>query len=472
MSYIFYGFWDWRFCLLLAGTTAVTFACALPRSHRRAWCTVAIALNLAVLVIFKYFNFFGNGLTRFLALFGWAVDWFTLDVLLPVGISFYTFQAISYSVDVYRRDIMPTRDFIAFAGFLSFFPQLVAGPIERSTQLLPQFFTPRAWDRSRTVEGLKLILWGMFKKCAVADALMSLTTPLWDSNFSELTPFGAVIAVIGFAIQIYADFSGYSDIARGAAKLLGFELMVNFRTPFFSRNIVELWHRWHISLMQWFTHYVYIPLGGSRKGNRYVNIMIVFFLSGLWHGAHTTFVIWGILCGLVYILAIAFNARRYNPRKVAPASRRDLLNIAATFLIFSALFIAFRAPDIALLGRALGILSWPSIACACGALAVAAIVARLPFRFNFTLIFSTLIALGILTAFIRPEIFYSQFIWRHGLITALLMFMIEWRARNHSYGLAVMPRRRWVRWVVYMALYLVVISGAASSYDPFLYFQF
>lgn len=471
-SYLFYGWWDWRFCFLLAATTLVTFGCALPRRHRRWWCTASIVFNIATLILFKYFGFFGNGLRRLFEAVGWAMDWFTIDILLPVGISFYTLQAISYSVDVYRRDIAPTRDLVAFAGFLSFFPQLVAGPIERSTQLLPQFLKPRRWDYDRAVEGMRLILWGLFKKCAVADMLVCLVEPLWDSYAVDLPLHAAFSAVIAFAIQVYADFSGYSDIARGAAKLLGFELMVNFRFPFFSRNLLEFWHRWHISLMEWFTRYVYIPLGGSRSGNRLVNVMIVFLLSGLWHGANVCYVVWGATCGLFYIATMLAGAQRHNPKKEEIGNRSNLWQMVLTFILFAIPMVFFRSPNLDIAITSYARVGWKSGVLFALMIGAAYVISRVRIRYNFTAIFSVIVLLGVVCFWVRPDWFYTVFFLRRGMIMALLMFMVEWRARHLSFGLSIVPRRRWIRIAAYLALYLLIISSAAESDEPFLYFQF
>lgn len=474
MSYLFYGWWDWRFCFLLAGTTLVTYLCALPNTHRKAWTAVAIVSNLSVLVLFKYFNFFSKGLQHIFSFFGWGLDWFTIDVLLPVGISFYTFQAISYSVDVYRGDISPTRNFIAFAGFLSFFPQLVAGPIERASQLLPQFLNPRKWDYANAVMGLRLILWGLFKKCAVADALACLVDPLWNewSWTLDVSSQSAFTAAISFAIQLYADFSGYCDIARGTALLLGFNLMVNFRYPYFSRNVLEFWHRWHISLMQWFTRYVYIPLGGSRKGNSYINIMVVFLLSGLWHGADLTFLIWGAMCGLFYIVAIAAGARRFRPGESEPATRRNTFAMAVTFFLYALPCLFFRAPDLSYAIHSFELLGWQSFVFCLICLAAAWITGRWPWHINFKLVFVCVLGLAAAAVyFSSSELIHSIFV-RQGLFTALLMFMVEWRGRRNSFALQVMSKSRVLRFTVYIALYILIIMGVTDSDEPFLYFQF
>ncbi|MBQ1583881.1 MAG: MBOAT family protein, partial [Muribaculaceae bacterium] len=306
-SYVFYGWWDWKMLGLIVLTSASTFGTALmmrgDRSrHDRSWAAANIVLNLGILAVFKYLNFMRDSFVHLLGLFGVNPDWPTLNILLPVGISFYTFQAISYTIDVYRGDVKPTRDAVAFGVFIAFFPQLVAGPIERATNLLPQFLRRKEFDYDTAVIGMRQILWGLAKKVIVADSVGYYVDQLLYNPYYYAAP-SMIWAGILFAVQIYADFSGYSDIAIGSAKLLNIRLQPNFRYPFFSRNMKELWQRWHISLMTWFRHYVYFPLGGSRRGKwrTALNVMIVFALSGLWHGADWTFVIWGTVNGLLLL---------------------------------------------------------------------------------------------------------------------------------------------------------------------------
>lgn len=472
MSYLFYGWWDWRFCFLLGGVTTITYFCARIRNRRKLWTTVAVAVNLGTLIIFKYFNFFSKGLMGIFNVLGWAVDWFSIDVLLPVGISFYIFQAVGYLMDVYRGDIPPCRNFLVFACFISFFPQLVAGPIERAEKLIPQFSRPRQWNYGRAVEGMRLILWGLFKKCAVADLLGVLVDPLWNPWTTSLSAGASFTALIAFPIQLYADFSGYCDIARGLAKLLGFELMVNFSYPYFSRNVIEFWHRWHISLMEWFTRYVYIPMGGSRKGNRYLHIMIVFLLSGLWHGAAMSFVVWGGLCGIFYAASVAMRLPRYRPADTPPGGRRDAAAMALTFILYALPCVFFRAPGFDAALSAFRIIGWQPWLALLVALGFVKVVSLWPRGFNFTAIFILVSIGGAVLALLWPVTFLKSVIVRVGMLTALLMFMAEWRGRDKSFALAVMPRRRWVRYAAYIGLYLITMSAAADRGMPFLYFQF
>jgi len=310
-SYVFYGWWDWRFLSLIAFSTAVDYAVGLqiakanaaelapdapedacsPKAKR--WLFVSLAVNLGLLGYFKYANFFIESWVDAWAAAGVTMHASTLQIILPVGISFYTFQTLSYSIDIYRRRLEPSKDFIAFAAFVSFFPQLVAGPIERASALLPQITKRRHFDYDLAVSGMRLILWGMFKKVVVADTCAIYVNDIF-ANYEQYSGPTLVLGAIYFAFQIYGDFSGYSDIAIGTARLFGIRLMTNFRTPYFSRDIAEFWRRWHISLSTWFRDYLYIPLGGSRVGKWKAvrNTFIIFLVSGFWHGANWTFVAW------------------------------------------------------------------------------------------------------------------------------------------------------------------------------------
>tara|TARA_R110002050_G_scaffold296426_1_gene456390 strand:+ start:36745 stop:38196 length:1452 start_codon:yes stop_codon:yes gene_type:complete len=308
-SYVFYGWWDWRFLSLILLSTVVDFFVANKiysnqiQSKRKIWLWISVIFNVGLLGFFKYSNFFIDSWIDMFSMLGYTIkSTWTLRVILPVGISFYTFQTMSYSFDVYYKKLTPTKDFLSFATFVSFFPQLVAGPIERASNLLSQITNKRTFSYKQSVEGIKLILWGLFKKVVIADAL----APIVDDIFSNYTDYPASTLIIGvtlFSFQVYGDFSGYSDIAIGTAKLFGIELMSNFKFPQFSRNVAEYWQRWHVSLSTWFRHYVYIPLGGSRvsKLKSIRNICIIFLISGFWHGANWTFIFWGAFHALVFI---------------------------------------------------------------------------------------------------------------------------------------------------------------------------
>jgi D-alanyl-lipoteichoic acid acyltransferase DltB (MBOAT superfamily) len=350
-SYVFYGWWDWRFLSLIAISTLVDFTLgrAIEKStkDRSRWFFLLASLvaNLGLLGFFKYYNFFAESLSASLENIGIEVNEFTLNIVLPVGISFYTFQTLSYTIDVYRRKARATNDLIAFAAYVSFFPQLVAGPIERASSFLPQFLSERKFEYEAAVLGLKLILWGLFKKLVVADNAGELADKIFD-NF-ELYP-GPILflGAVYFGFQIYGDFSGYSDIARGTSKLFGFDLMINFRCPYFSRNIAEFWQRWHISLNTWFRDYVYFPLGGSRCSTSKVirNIFIVFTISGLWHGANWTFVAWGILNAIIFVPLLFW---KDNKKKVSTTAQfRDLPFVAINFALVMICWIPFRCVSI------------------------------------------------------------------------------------------------------------------------------
>ncbi|RMG74232.1 MAG: MBOAT family protein [Bacteroidetes bacterium] len=305
-SYVFYGWWDWRFLGLIVLSSAVDYwvgrqiaATEEPRQRRR-WLSLSLASNLGILGLFKYLGFFVESLRSSLAIAGIAIEGPAWNILLPVGISFYTFQTLSYTLDIYRGQLQPTRDPLAFFAFVAFFPQLVAGPIERAQRLLPQFLASRSFDRGQAVRGLRLMLYGFFKKLVIADGLARWVDPLFEQ--AEAVPgLWLWLAALGFSLQIYADFSAYSDIAVGVARLFGFELMTNFRAPYGARSLRAFWSRWHISLSTWFRDYVYIPLGGNRRRHER-NLLITFVLSGLWHGANWTFVLWGAVHGTAYVL--------------------------------------------------------------------------------------------------------------------------------------------------------------------------
>ena len=429
-SYVFYGWWDWRMLCLIVLTSLTTYGSALlmrgDRSrHDRWWVAANVALNLGVLVVFKYLGFLRDSLVDFLGLFGLNPDWPTLHILLPVGISFYTFQAISYTVDVYRGEVKPTRDAVAFCVFIAFFPQLVAGPIERASNLLPQFLRKKQFDYGTAVVGMRQILWGLAKKVIIADSIGYYVDYLLYNPY-HFTASSMLWAGVLFVVQIYADFSGYSDIAIGSARLFNIRLQPNFRYPFFSRNMREVWQRWHISLIGWFRHYVYFPMGGSRHGKwrTAVNVMVLFLLSGLWHGADWTFVVWGVFNGLLVLPFVFLPKRRLGEH----ASLRELPRIVVTFLLFAVEAIAFRAANIAHLGEILDVMlntSW----------------------------------------LVRPTfgqpIFYM-----------VPFFIIEWLGRRQEFPLERMPFPAAVRWLIYWLLTVGISVYSLDSDMQFIYFQF
>jgi len=429
-SYVFYGWWDWRMLSLIMLTSLSTWGSAILMKGDRSradktWATLNIVLNVGILCVFKYLNFLRDSFVQLLGLFGVNPDWPTLHILLPVGISFYTFQAISYTIDVYRGDIKPTRNVVAFAVFIAFFPQLVAGPIERATNLLPQFMRRKTFDYDNAVVGMRQILWGLAKKVIIADNVGYYVDQLLLNPYYFEAP-SMVWAAILFAVQIYADFSGYSDIAIGSARLLNIRLQPNFRYPFFSRNMKELWQRWHISLMTWFRYYVYFPLGGSRRGRwrTVVNTMIVFSLSGLWHGANWTFVIWGTVNGLLLLPFI------FMPRKQLSehATLRDLPRCVLTFLTFAAVFLIFRANGITHLGVICDVLvngSW---------------LTR--------------------PMYVDPILYIVPF------------FVIEWLGRKQEFPIKRLPFPTAVRWIIYWALLIGISIASLDRNMQFIYFQF
>lgn len=356
-SYFFYGCWDWRFLSLILFSTIVDYAIGLRLSKqenqqkRKLLLWISIAVNLGFLGVFKYYNFFLDNLVASFSFFGVKLGVQSLKIILPVGISFYTFQTLSYTIDVYNRKLSPTKDFVAFAAFVSFFPQLVAGPIERATNLLPQFFKKRVFNYNSAISGLRQILWGLFKKIVIADNCAKYANIIFNhsDDYSGSTIF---LGAIFFAFQIYGDFSGYSDIAIGTSRLFGFNLMQNFAFPYFSRDVAEFWRRWHISLSTWFRDYLYIPLGGSRLGKwtNIRNVFIIFIVSGFWHGANWTFIVWGALNALFFLPLLLTNNNRSNigivvKGKMFP-SIRDFLSILFTFFLIVLAWVFFRANNL------------------------------------------------------------------------------------------------------------------------------
>ncbi len=349
-SLVFYGYWDWRFLGLLVFSTMLDFTCARgieassdPR-RRKAILLVSVVLNLGLLGVFKYVGFFADSFARLLTNVGVTPGWTTLNIVLPVGISFYTFQTMSYTIDVYRGQLKACRDPVAFGLYVSFFPQLVAGPIERATNLLPQLESRRRVTTRHLSEGAYLILFGLFKKVALADAI----APFVATAFGEAgtaTTLGLWRGMYLFTFQIYLDFSGYSDIARGSAKLLGVDLMENFRQPFFATSLRDLWRRWHVSLSTWLRDYLYLPLGGNRGGPRRaaLNLLLTMTLSGLWHGAAWTFVCWGFAHGLLLGFERALEKRTGSSPVLSGIGPWRVLRTILVFHLLATLFVVFRA---------------------------------------------------------------------------------------------------------------------------------
>ena len=356
-SYLFYGWWDWRFLSLILFSTFVDYFIGRKLGteenvlKRKILLWTSIVINLGFLGFFKYYNFFVDNFITAFSFFGSDIKPNTLNIILPVGISFYTFQTLSYSIDVYRRKLEPTKDFVIFAAFVSFFPQLVAGPIERATNLLPQFYKKRHFEYSKAVDGMRQILWGLFKKIVIADNCAQFANQIFD-NSGDMNGSTLALGALFFTFQIYGDFSGYSDIAIGTSRLFGFDLKRNFAFPYFSRDIAEFWRRWHISLSTWFRDYLYIPLGGSRGGTwmKVRNTFIIFIVSGFWHGANWTFIIWGALNAIYFLPLLLTNNNRNNIDIVAQGkylpSLRELFLMLSTFALTVFAWIFFRAENI------------------------------------------------------------------------------------------------------------------------------
>ena len=356
-SYVFYGWWDWRFLSLIIFSTVVDYLIGQrlrtedKQPKRKVLLWTSIVVNLGFLGFFKYYNFFLENFVDAFSLFGMHINANTLNIILPVGISFYTFQTLSYTIDVYKKKLEPTKDFIAFSAFVCFFPQLVAGPIERATNLLPQFYRKRTFKYHKAVDGMHQILWGLFKKVVIADNCAEFANEIFN-NSADMNGSTLVLGAIFFTFQIYGDFSGYSDIAIGTSRLFGFDLKQNFATPYFSRDIAEFWRRWHISLSTWFRDYLYIPLGGSRGGTwmKVRNTFTIFLVSGFWHGANWTFIIWGGLNAIYFLPLLLTNNNRKNLGVVAEGkllpSFRELIAMLTTFVLTVFAWIFFRAENI------------------------------------------------------------------------------------------------------------------------------
>lgn len=356
-SYLFYGWWDYRFLSLILISTIIDYLvgknlATTESQHKRKillWCS--IVANLGLLGFFKYYNFFVDNFTAAFSFFGTQITSSRLDIILPAGISFYTFQTMSYTIDIYKKKLSPTKDFVAFSAFVCFFPQLIAGPIERATNLLPQFSNKRNFDYSKAVDGMRQILWGLFKKVVIADNCAEYANIIFNHS-ADYSGSTLVFGAIFFAFQIYGDFSGYSDIAIGTSRLFGFELKQNFRFPYFARDIAEFWRRWHISLSTWFRDYLYIPLGGSRGGNwlKLRNMFIIFIVSGFWHGANWTFIVWGLINAIYFVPLLLGNKNRKNMEIVAAGrflpSLKEFSLIVLTFTLTTISWIFFRSNDI------------------------------------------------------------------------------------------------------------------------------
>lgn len=453
-SYFFYGWWDWRFLLLIAGSSCVDFIIGqllhkttIPKK-RKQLLGISLFVNLGLLFYFKYTNFFIESFVSSFRLFGAELEIQSLSIILPVGISFYTFQTLSYTIDVYRKQITPTKDVVSFFAFVSFFPQLVAGPIERASRLLPQFYKTHTFNYDRVKSGLLLVAFGLFKKMVIADRAAVVVNQVFTSP-GDYEGYQVVLASFLFAFQIYCDFSGYSDIAIGVARTMGFNLMKNFDTPYFSTSITAFWRRWHISLSTWFRDYVYIPLGGSRKGNyrTYANLFIVFLVSGLWHGAAINFVIWGAIHGIIIVFEKVTYRSKQPVYKYLGLDKNIFSNRLffglITFTIVCFAWIFFRAESFADAKTLIGSI----------------------FTNNYHLLFSEeLYTLGLER---------GNMILLFGAIISLISFEI---ITKRVAMVPVLAKQSYIfRWSVYFAIALVlVLLGYYGTEDrsQFIYFQF
>ncbi len=445
-SYIFYGWWDWRFLSLIIFSTVVDFLVGqglskqVNKSNRKILLWTSIVVNIGFLGFFKYYNFFLDNFIAAFSFFGTEIKANTLNIILPVGISFYTFQTLSYTIDVYRRKLEPTKNFVAFAAFVSFFPQLVAGPIERATHLLPQFYKKRTFDYSRAVDGLRQILWGLFKKVVIADNAAEYANLIFN-NSNDYSGSTLVLGALFFTIQIYGDFSGYSDIAIGTARLFGFDLMRNFAFPYFSRDIAEFWRRWHISLSTWFRDYLYIPLGGSRGSiwMKVRNTFVIFIVSGFWHGANWTFIIWGALNAIYFLPLLLLNKNRTNLGIVAQGkylpTTKEFFSMLLTFGLTVFAWIFFRAENI---GHAFSYLSE---------------------------IFSQ-------SLFTVPEIAEMKGVFIT-IILVIIFLSFEWLGREQQYAIENIGIKLWrpVQWTLYYGIVLAIFWFGGNE-QQFIYFQF
>lgn len=442
MSYFFYGMWNWHFLFLLIFSTLLDYFTgikiekSITTSKKKFWLVLSVCINLGFLGLFKYYNFFIESVEVLLTNAGIKYNATIINIILPVGISFYTFHGLSYVFDIYNKKIVARRNWVNYALFVSFFPLLVAGPIERATHLLPQIESNRQFNYIKIVDGLKQILWGLFKKIVIADNCAVFANIIFNdpSNYSGST---LLIGAIFFSFQIYGDFSGYSDIALGSARLLGFELLKNFSFPYFSRNLSEFWKKWHISLSSWFRDYLYIPLGGNKSGSvkKIINVLVVFIVSGFWHGANWTFLIWGFINGIFVILDNFVFKTQFKDSIVATGrilpNPKELLQVISTFLIVSLIWIVFRAENLS----------------------------------SIIIYYEHLFSISI---FSIPEIRPTRLI-----ILIIIFVLIEWLGREFDFAISdiFVKKSKILRWTFYILLIscILVFGGKPQS---FIYFQF
>ncbi len=440
VSYVFYGWWDWRFLSLIVFSSLIDYNIGLlldkatEKRKRKLLLMASVLVNLGFLGYFKYYNFFIENFKAAFDSIGIHMEISSLQIILPVGISFYTFQTMSYTIDVYRKKMKPTHNWIQFFAYVSFFPQLVAGPIERASNLLPQFKVKRKFSYDLATDGMRQILWGLFKKMVIADNCAVYVNQIFEAPQDYSSPT-LILGAVLFAFQIYGDFSGYSDIAIGTAKLFGFNLMQNFATPYFSRDIAEFWRRWHISLSTWFRDYLYIPLGGSRCGKwmKVRNTFIIFLVSGFWHGANWTFVIWGFLNALFFLPLLLTSNNRNHIEIVAYNKRlpnlKEFLQIGLTFVLTCLAWIFFRSNSLA----------------------------------------DSLNYITLIGSANSGEILYPIIL----IILILGLVMMEWFGRKRVHTLqAIMIWPRSVRQIFYGIIVLLIILFMPNEANSFIYFQF
>lgn len=442
-SYVFYGWWDWRFLSLIIFSSILDYFIGIQIAKTKTICMrklflwLSICINLGFLGFFKYYNFFIDNFVQAFTFFGLEVKPNTLNIILPLGISFYTFQTLSYTIDVYKRKLKPTKDIISFLAFVSFFPQLVAGPIERASHLLPQFYKKREFHYSKAVNGCKQILWGLIKKVVIADNCAYYANIIF-TDYQDFNASTLFLGALFFAFQIYGDFSGYSDIAIGTSRLFGFNLKQNFAFPYFSRDIAEFWRRWHISLSTWFRDYLYIPLGGSKVGTlaKVRNTFLIFVVSGFWHGANWTFIIWGFLNALFFLPLLLTNKNRINTSIVAQNSVlpnvKELFQMSSTFLLIVIMWIFFRAESIS----------------------------------HALLYINKMCSLSLVSF---PNIFPKWLI-----VTVILFMLVEWFGRRDQFAIEtlLLKRSKVLKWAFYFMLIVLVFILKSETEQDFIYFQF
>lgn len=445
-SYFFYAYWDWRFLSLILISTIVDFSAGIfienedRASRRNVILCLSLAVNLGILFVFKYFNFFQTNFLLAFSFFGAKIPSNSLDLILPIGISFYTLQTISYTIDVYRKKIKPTKDLLAFSAYVCFFPQLLAGPIERATSLLPQLKVRRVFNHEQGADGLRQILWGLFKKVVIANNCAEYSNQIFD-NSADMGGSALLLGIFFFSFQIYGDFSGYSDIAIGTARLFGIRLRQNFASPYFARDVAEFWRRWHISLSTWFRDYVYIPLGGSKValGKWIRNIFLIFLISGLWHGANWTFLAWGLVNALLFLPCVLMQTNRRHLQIVAHGRNtptlRELVSMMLTFGLISLTWVFFRSESI-------------------------------------TQAFSILYELFSASLFEVPQ-FYGRKKALACIFLIATFVLMEWKGRTSQYAIENLGSS-WNRSFRFAFYYLLIscILWMAGTEQEFIYFQF